>query len=238
MLYNKEDLEKIIFFHVETCPKFYNLGDLLENGKTGEIEKVERMAENQNLSLKSLSDAEQEDFFSSLALVPELNRILCISFGQVKFEREANKISNKYKISTKSYSSLTNEDTILESAFKAFDNERFVLGGFNIISFGIPLVQKHYLQRGQLPKNLVTLGKKPWDVKVLDLCNDWKGTSGYMTSLSLLCDFLGIKNKKGTVTSKNIFNKILDDTLDIVELEVCCELDVTNCIESCIKLSF
>lgn len=235
MLYNKEDLEKIIFFDCETIPKFCNLADLYTNGKIGEIERVEKLAENQKIDLQT-ADA---NFFSSLALIPELSQIICISFGQVKFERnEKNEITDKPLINLKSYSSINDEDQILNDSYKAFDNPKFILGGFNIIGFDIPLAQKHYLRLGKLPKNLNTLGKKPWDIKILDLCIDWKGTSSYMTSLSLVCDFLGVKNpKESEVTSKNIFTNLMEGNLNMVEVVVYCEHDVRSTIESCIKLS-
>lgn len=237
MYYKKEDLENTIFFDLETVPLYYSLDDLLSNGKIGEIEKVKKIAENQNMSLNKETEKE---IIQSLSLIPELNQIICLSFGAVKFKRDENgELLDKYTITTKSYSSLTDENSILDSAIKAFDNKTKVLGGYNIKSFDLPILTKHYLRKGYLPKALNFFGKKVWEVNILDLSNDWKGYSQYPVSLSLLCDFLGVKNpKNGDLTGKNMYEKLINNSLTIEEVEVYCEKDVKSIIECCIKLTY
>lgn len=233
MLYAKKDLEKVIFFDVETVPKYHSIEDLEENGLPGEIEKIQRLALSQKLEYND------PEVIASAGLIPELNQIVCISFGTLVFDRDQDgKLLNTYQTKIKSYSSITDESKILDDSFKAFNNTDFTLGGYNIIGFDMPLVQKHYLQRGELPKNLQTLGLKPWEIKVLDLSVDWKFTSQYMISLSLLCDFLGVKNpKQGTVKGENIFSLLQRGELTTTELEVYCEEDVRSLIACCVKLS-
>ncbi len=234
MLYAKKDLEGHIFFDVETVPKYHSIEDLEENGLPGEIEKVQRLALSQNLEYND------PQVITSTGLIPELNQIVCISFGTLKFDRdESGALLDTYETVIKSYSSLTDESEILNASFKAFNNGNFKLAGYNIVGFDIPLVQKHYLQQGVLPKNLKTFGLKPWDIKVLDLAMDWKSTSQYMISLGLLCDFLGVKNsKQGVVKGENIFNLLLSGKLNTTELEVYCEEDVRSLIGCCVKLSY
>lgn len=237
MIYRKEDLENIIFFDIETIPKFKDYDDILMNGKLGEIEKVQNMAEKQGVEL--INDT--KDFFSSIALIPELNQVICVSFGQIVFEKDGdgNIISKeKYKINLKSYASLNDELSILNDSFKAFNNQKFTLGGFNIINFDICVMQKHYLKHKMLPILLNTFGKKPWEIKVLDLCNDWKGSGGYLTSLSLLCDYLDVENPKNNeITGKNMTQKLLTGEATIKDVVTYCEKDVVAAIECCIKLT-
>lgn len=237
MFYKKEKLEKVVFFDIETVPFYHSLADIMENAKNGEREKIFKMAENQGIVLNKETE---EDFINGLSLVPELNQIVCLSFGIIKFERDNDgNITDKYKSIIKSFSSLTDENTILDKAFKTFDNKDFILGGFNILNFDIPILTKHYLRKGKIPSGLNLLGKKPWEINILDLCLDWKGTSQYLTSLSLLCDFLGVKNsKEGYLNNKNIFNNLMNGSLSVEELEVYCEQDVKSTIECCIKLSY
>lgn len=238
MLYKLIELEKVIFFDIETIPKFKNLQDLLENGKSGEIDKVQNMAEKQGVELND----DNSEFLATTALIPELNQVICVAFGSVVFDKDENgNIISKdnYKMNIKSYASLEDEKSILDNCYKAFNNKSpFILGGFNIINFDICVLQKHYLKYGMLPNLLNTFGKKPWDIKVLDLCLDWKGSGNYLSPLSLVSDFLGVENPKDSeVTGKNMFHKLNSGETNIDSVSVYCKKDVESLIKCCLKLS-
>lgn len=230
MLYTIEKLKNALFFDIETLPKYNNEEDLLANGKYSEIDKVSKMRLNKPL------EQSEVDFFSTLSLIPELNRIISITFGRIIFEGDSFK---EFKMAT--YSNLTNEYKILEDSEKWFNNKsgKDILAGYNIKNFDINVLQKKYIALDKLPSSLNTFFKKPWEIedKIMDIMLDWKGAGNYMISLGLLCDFLNVDNpKQNEINGSSLYKDFLSGKLTNENISSYCESDVMSMMKIAIKL--
>jgi hypothetical protein len=232
MIYTTEKLKNALFFDIETLPKYKDQEDLNINGKHSEIEKVNRMRDKKPL------DQTEEDFFGGLSLIPELNKVINITFGRIIFNEQDNFVDFKIK----SFSNLNDEIELLNKVFDWFEKkptkkEDDVLAGYNILAFDISVLQKKYIQLGKLPKYLNTFFKKPWEVTCMDIMLDWKGSGAYFVSLGLLCDFLGVDNpKENEITGATIYKDFLDGKLTNENVAKYAELDVTSAMKLALKL--
>jgi DNA polymerase elongation subunit (family B) len=115
-------------------------------------------------------------------------------------------------------------------------NTNYILSGFNINSFDIPVITKKAIKYGiSIPKQLNIWKWKPWEKPVFDIFDFWKvGSSGW-PSLETVSGFLDCGNPKDVMHGNEVkeYYYVEDDDLhlnNIKKIQKYCEGDVISCV--------
>lgn len=170
-------------------------------------------------------------FVNRAALVPEFNKIACVSVAFV-MENGETKIT--------SYSD-TDEKKLLTEVQKLLyrvGELGFWLCGHNVKGFDIPVLAKRMIMNGLMPpKILPGHDTKPWEVKALDTKEIWQyGGYGSIASLELMCVCLGVESSKNMEVTGNKVHDAYWVKKDYDGIVKYCEKDVLVLIDVIKKL--
>lgn len=172
----------------------------------------------------SIDDAYQ----NNAGIISTYGRIVCISFGFIDNEGN-NKISSYYG---------DNEEEIVTSfnnLLKKIETKNFNLSGFRINHFDIPWVLHKLHKYGIEPANIIYLyDKKPWDVRVTDMADDWKQKFAWAFSFDELCYELGVQSPKDIINGSDVHKYYWSGRVE--DVKTYCEKDVNSSIEVSKKL--
>jgi predicted PolB exonuclease-like 3'-5' exonuclease len=226
----QNDIINSLFFDLETIP-FKEFSQLSEK----ELELWKTVAN--KLRAKSLEYKEQtdEELWPMAGLYAEFGKIVCCSLG---IFNDSNK-----KIYVKSFKQENEKDLII-SFFHILDsflkkNSYYQLAGFNIENFDIAFVLKRCLILGIPVQHLFNnYGKKPWDIRNLDLAKIWMGTGlqdRYMIKLDVLCYCLGVETPKSEVWGGSVWEYYRAGEVD--KIAEYCDKDIVSTIKCGLKLA-
>lgn len=237
-MYTQKELQKTVFFDLETAPAFASLNDLREdNPKMAELWEKRcdylrtRFEENANLSNDEL-------YLQKAALTPEFARIVCASFGRLSFSGDdITGIESSMVI--KSYSSEKESEILdgIEAVFTKFAAYKFC--GHNIKRFDIPMLCKRLLINGkQLPKGLQVQNLKPWEMPFIDTSDLWSfgAWQESFTSLELLVTSLGLDTSKDDIKGEEV-GRVFWEERDTARIAKYCKKDVFATAQAVLKLS-
>ena len=170
-------------------------------------------------------------FVNRAALVPEFNKIACVSVAFVT-ENGETKIT--------SYSD-TDEKKLLTEVQKLLyrvGELGFWLCGHNVKGFDIPVLAKRMIMNGLMPpKILPGHDTKPWEVRALDTKELWQyGGYGSIASLELMCVCLGVESSKTMEVTGNKVHEAYWIKKDYEGIVKYCEKDVLVLIDVIKKL--
>lgn len=226
-----------LFFDIETVPSV-KWSELKEGLKRIWIEKHHYTFYNKELEFLNKKEAIKnneinfiikekgitfEDIWNKYSpLFPEFGKVICISIGIIKKDKTT---------SIKTISENTEKET-LEKFFKfLIDNTKFVLTGCNIKQFDMPFLIRKALQYDlELPTQLDILGKKPWEIKVIDLMEDYKSGMYNMVSLDLICEFLDIQTPKDKFANYEVSSLYMNGEIKKEDICEYCEKDIVATI--------
>ena len=211
---------ELFFFDIETATNFPNYKTFqLEDKRGADLfhSKYERMQWSEKY--KSVDDA----YSDQGGIISTYGRIVCISFGFIDNEGN-NKISSYYG---------DNEEEIVTSfnnLLKKIETKNFNLSGFRILHFDLPWVLHKLHKYGIEPANMIYLyDKKPWDVRVVDMSDDWKSRFAWAFSFDELAYELGINSPKDAMNGSDVHKYYWKGRIE--EIKSYCEKDVEACIE-------
>jgi hypothetical protein len=191
---------------------------------------IKRFPEDSDLLSDNHLDNLNTIFSKRAALVPEFNKIVCVSLAFVMENGEIKKQSYSNK----------NEKELLKSVKTTLDKCHkmdFYLCGHNVKNFDIPVIAKRMIVNGILPSLMLpSFDVKPWEMKVIDTKDIWQyGSFNSIGSLELLCVNLGIETpKSGNISGQNVHDEFYKGNInDIVKY---CEKDVEVLIQIVKKL--
>ena len=170
-------------------------------------------------------------FVNRSALVPEFNKVACVSVAFV-MENGETKIT--------SYSD-TDEKKLLTEVQKLLyriGELGFWLCGHNVKGFDIPVLAKRMIMNGFVswPGNIFG-GIKPWEIKALDTKELWQyGGYGSIASLELMCACLGVESSKTMEVTGNKVHEAYWVKKDYEGIVKYCEKDVLVLIDVIKKL--
>lgn len=202
-----KNLSDIIFFDIETIPLLLNFEELPENLQIGWTKICQR---NPDLKSKLADGARIEDVYWEMSsLFSDFSRCFCVSFG--KITDKGNQIAT-LKIHENSDAG---ERDLIEKVCRFFTKTGGVPGGYNIKGFDLPYIFKKAIKYGiqpdLVPPAFKVFEKKPWEVKMFDLCDLWKMTGFQTQMLSTVCDFLEVKQPKEELEGKYVKNLYYND---------------------------
>lgn len=216
---------ELFHFDIETCGQYKDYDSFLDNDERGAklfSSKYEKM--NWNEKYTDINEA----YIENAGIISTYGKICCISFGYID--------SNGQKQIRSFYGD--DEKDIVDSfnnLLKKIEQKNFSLSGFRINHFDIPWVL-HKLHKYEIePANIIYLyNKKPWDVRVVDLSDDWKQKFAWSFSFDEMCYELGVKSPKDSMNGSMVHKYYYQGKIEMIKEY--CEKDVSSSIDASKKL--
>jgi len=212
-------------FDIETAGNYKDYDTFLDNDERGArlfLGKYEKM----NWSEK-YADV-NEAYIENAGIISTYGKIVCISFGFIDNEG-VSKISSYYG---------DDEQDIVNSfnnLLKKIETKSFNLSGFRILHFDLPWILHKLHKYGIEPANMIYLyDKKPWDLRVVDMSDDWKGKFAWAFSFDELAYELGINSPKESMNGSQVHEYYWKGRVE--DIKTYCEKDVHSSIEVSKKL--
>ncbi|UYW00935.1 3'-5' exonuclease [Flavobacterium agricola] len=221
---NKIRLQNILFLDIETVPEFENFTDL--DTETQNLFEVKTAYQRKD-------EIPANEFYERAGIWAEFGKIICISVGYFNIQNQ------KREFRIKSFSG--NETKILQDFYNLLQNHfnepQHILCGHNAKEFDIPFLGRRYLiNHINLPDKLNLMGKKPWEVPILDTLEMWKfGDYKHFTSLKLLTHVLGIPSPKDDIDGSQVANVYYQEKY-IDRIVRYCEKDVIATAQVMLRL--
>jgi hypothetical protein len=216
---------ELFHFDIETAGQYKDYNTFLDNDERGArlfLNKYEKM------NWKDKYEDINQAYLENAGIISTYGRIVCISFGFIDNEGN-NKISSYYG---------DNEEEIVTSfnnLLKKIETKNFNLSGFRINHFDIPWVLHKLHKYGIEPASIIYLyDKKPWDVRVTDMSDDWKQKFAWAFSFDELCYELGVQSPKDIINGSDVHKYYWLGRVE--DIKTYCEKDVNSSIEVSKKL--
>jgi predicted PolB exonuclease-like 3'-5' exonuclease len=228
-------IEKFLFFDIETAGQAENLSDLSPRLANLWSDRASFLRD--HLSAKypdNLGKSDDDLFTEKAALQAEFGRIVCISFGKVKFGEDGEPVAQIV-----SYTGT--EEEILSQSLKLINGlskSGIKLIGHNIKRFDVPFICKRAFITGHdIPQVLQIWDKKPWETALVDTSELWSfgaWQEGF-TSLDLLSAVLGVPSPKSDMKGSEVHSNFYSGNIE--KIREYCQRDVIALIQIIIKLS-
>ncbi len=242
-MYSKTELKKMLFFDLETAAQFKSIEDLKktkpEMYKLWKTKYHDKHVVDKHILAKIHEMTELDGdgslvenlvYVSCAGLYPEFGKIVCAVFGT---------LDDNLKIQAVDIAD-HNELEILD-AVKTYLNTQtdLNLAGYNIKGFDIPFICKRMLLTGKvLPKPLQIKGLKPWEMKFVDLMEDWKfGGFSNNISLDLMCNAFDVPTPKDGIQNHEVGREYYNNKKGLEIITEYCIKDVIATIKVALKVS-
>jgi predicted PolB exonuclease-like 3'-5' exonuclease len=168
-------------------------------------------------------DSIDDAYIQNAGIISTFGKIVCISCGYISEEGD-NRISSYYGDDEEKIVNDFNE------LLKKVEKKNFNLSGFRIINFDIPWVLHKLLKYGIKPAEILnTIDKKPWDMRISDLSEDWKGKFAWAFSFDEVTYQLGIDSPKENLNGSEVHGAYWSGRIE--DIKKYCESDVKASIE-------
>ena len=167
-------------------------------------------------------------YLENAGIISTYGKIVCISFGYL--DNDGNKqIKSIYGDDEKEIVIKFND------LLKKIETKNFNLSGFRILHFDVPWIVHKLHKYGVKPADIILMyDKKPWEMRITDLSEDWKGKFAWSFSFDEMCYELGVKSPKDVINGSDVHKYYWSDRLE--EIKEYCEKDVSSSIDCGIKL--
>lgn len=162
-------------------------------------------------------------YINNAGIIPTYGKIICISCGYFDSNGE------------KRITSIHGDDEMViinefNEMLKKIEKKQFNLSGFRIVNFDIPWVL-HKLHKYRIkPCNIIsTYNKKPWEMRITDLSEDWKGKFAWAYSFDEMSYELGIKSPKESMCGSDVHEYYWSGRKE--EIKKYCEMDVESSMD-------
>ena len=218
------NIDKLLFFDIETCGKYATFNDY----KKADIRGAELFEYKHQKKIKK--DSWNPDvniaYRENSPLLTEHGRIVCICMAFYKpdgsIKRGTIKNEDEYQLLVEA-----------QQIFNKLSELGFTLCGFNIKGFDIPWLFKKFCSYGLVvPSCLNNVGKKPWEVNILDIADVWKGLSFEMNTFDEVAYSLNVQSPKSEMNGSMVHDYFWNEKR-IDDIAKYCENDVTALIDIC-----
>jgi predicted PolB exonuclease-like 3'-5' exonuclease len=217
-------MKDLFMFDIETVGKYKDYETFLLNDERGAnlFEcKWKRMKWDEKFSL-------EDSYLDQAGIISTYGRICCISFGYLD-NNEQKQIKSFYG---------EDERYIVESfndLLKKIEKKDFSLSGFRILYFDVVWILHKLHKYGITPANIINIyNKKPWELRIVDMAEDWKQKFAYAYSFDEMCYELGVASPKVNMDGSLVHEYYHTGRLD--EIRDYCEMDVSSSIDAGLKL--
>lgn len=167
----------------------------------------------------SIDDA----YIQNAGIITTYGKICCISFGYV---------DNNGNNQIKSFWSEDEKEIVndFNELLKKIELKNFNLSGFRVFHYDIPFILHKLHKWGIKPANMIYMyDKKPWDLRVVDIADDWKGKFAWAYSFDEVCYELGIESPKDNMDGSDVHRYYWEGKLE--DIKRYCEKDVNSTLE-------
>lgn len=235
-MFSQPQLEKLVFFDIETAGQEASLDEINSRLQDQWVKRAEFLRNHLGDKYPDNLDKTDENLFlAKSALQAEFGRVVCVSFGKMKFNEDGDPV---FQLITYKGS---DEDLILKQTFDLMNKlskSGIKLSGHNIKRFDIPFLCKRGLINGmELPVPLQIWDKKPWELPFVDTSELWSfgaWQEGF-TSLDLLTTVLGIDSPKDDIKGDQVHEQFWAGNID--RIAEYCQKDVLALAQIILKLS-
>jgi uncharacterized protein YprB with RNaseH-like and TPR domain len=235
-MFTPNQLEKLVFFDIETAGLQATLSEINPRLQDQWAKRADYLRN--HLSDKYPDNADKTDeslFQAKSALQAEFGRVVCITFGKLKFNEDAEPV-----IQLITYKD-NDEEVLLQQAFSLIDKmakNGIKLTGHNIKRFDVPyLCKRGIINQLELPIALQIWDKKPWELPFVDTTDLWSfgaWQEGF-ASLDLLTCVLGIDSPKDDIKGDQVHEQFWAGNID--RIAEYCQKDVVALAQILLRLS-
>lgn len=215
---------ELFHFDIETAGQYKDYDTFLDNDERGAklfSSKYQKM--NWQDKYSDINEA----YIENAGIISTYGRIVCISFG---YESNGEKHIRSF------YGD--DERDIIESfnnLLKKIETKGFNLCGFRINHFDIPWILHKLHKYGIEPASMIYLyDKKPWDVRVTDMSDDWKQKFAWAFSFDEMCYELDVQSPKDIINGSDVHKYYWSGRVE--DVKIYCEKDVNSSIDASKKL--
>lgn len=167
-----------------------------------------------------------ELFEKNAALYIPFGKTVCISIGKIVKTESGEEVIKMHSIYGKDEKELLLQfNSLIEKLYNK--NKNLVFCGFYSNSFDIPFLFKRMIIHGIEAHELIdTSGLKPWEMKNLDLSEQWKGNSFYPDSLVAITAILDIESPKQDINGSQTSDVYYGEENGCLRIARYCENDV------------
>lgn len=216
----KIDMKELFYFDIETAtnhPNWETFSLKDERGSKLFESKYEKM--NWQEKYSSIEEAYKEQG----GIISTYGRIVCISFGYIDTDGNP-QIRSFFGENEKDIVNSFNE------LLKKIEKKSFDLSGFRILHFDIPYVLHKLHKYRIIPADILNpYGKKPWEMRIVDMADDWKGKFAWSWSFDEMCYELEVNSPKEKINGSQVNDYFWLNRFE--EIKEYCEKDVLACIE-------
>ena len=220
--FREVNLADVLFLDVETVPLYPDFESLPEN--------FQELWRDKSRKYSYENRPAEELYFDKAGIHAEFGKIVCVSVGIYKPDRETNKMNLRIK------SLYGNDEKQILSDFKDLlqksyhDIGRHFLCAHNGIEFDFPYIARRMLINDMSLPNLLDIsGSKSWDNRwLIDTMDLWKfGDMKEKTSLNLLAAVFGIPSPKDDISGKDVA-RVYYQEADLERIMIYCQKDIVT----------
>jgi len=218
-------MKELFYFDIETCGVYpdYETFKLNDDRGSSLFESKYNKMEWYN----KYTDI-NEAYIENAGIISTYGKICCISFGYID-DTNTKRISSYYGHDEKHI--VENFNNLL----KKIETKNFNLSGFRILYFDIPWIL-HKLHKYEIvPANIILhYDKKPWEMRITDISDDWRGKFAWSFSFDELAYELGINSPKDNMNGSMVHKYYHEGKIEMIKEY--CEKDVLASIEASLKI--
>lgn len=209
---------ELFFFDIETVGQYPTYREFESNDKRGAdlfFNKWKKMWKD-----SSIEDA----YLNNASIMSTYGKIVCISYGFIQ---------NDGDYSIKSIFGDNEEEIItrFNNVLFKVQTKQFDLSGYRIFHFDIPwFLHKCHKYKIKPAEIISTYNTKPWEMRIVDMSDDWKGKFAWSYSFDEMAYELGLDSPKDKMDGSEVHPKYWSGKLD--EVVEYCEKDIKACIEA------
>jgi predicted PolB exonuclease-like 3'-5' exonuclease len=210
---------ELFHFDIETAGQYKDFIEFEKNDERGSNlfkGKYQKMGWDEKY--ENIHDA----YLDNAGIVPTYGRIVCISFGYLDNGQE--RISSFYG---------DDEKDIVEkfnNLLKKIEKKDFNLSGFRVAYFDVPWIMHKLAKYGIKPADIIsTYNKKPWEMRITDMSDDWKSKFAWAFSFDEMCYELGVESPKDNMNGSEVHIAYWEGRVN--DVRTYCEKDVRSSIK-------
>jgi predicted PolB exonuclease-like 3'-5' exonuclease len=210
---------ELFHFDIETAGQYKDFTEFEKNDERGSNlfkGKYQKMGWDEKY--ENIHDA----YLDNAGIVPTYGRIVCISFGYLDNGQE--RISSFYG---------DDEKDIVEkfnNLLKKIEKKDFNLSGFRVAYFDVPWIMHKLAKYGIKPADIITTyNKKPWEMRITDMSDDWKSKFAWAFSFDEMCYELGVESPKDNMNGSEVHIAYWEGRVN--DVRTYCEKDVRSSIK-------
>ena len=220
--YREVILGDVLFLDVETVPLYADFESLPEH--------FQELWRDKSRKYSYENRTPEELYFDKAGIHAEFGKIVCISVGNCRADRETGKTTLRIKsfYGDNEKQILSDFRDLLQKSYH--DSGKHYLCAHNGIEFDFPYIARRMLITDvALPSLLDISGSKSWDNRwLIDTMELWKfGDMKEKTSLNLLAAVFGIPSPKDDISGKDVA-RVYHQEKDLERIMIYCQKDIVT----------